>query len=119
MAAMTIDDEFVYWIGNDWALHKRAKAGGAASIVLPAMPRRDISWLAAGGGWIYWLDGFRLMRVARSGGRQKVTGLVVNGVTPPRVPRKLKRQLRAAIHNLRRGRPHQFLVQQQHIKGRR
>jgi RNA-directed DNA polymerase len=54
-------------------------------------------------------EGFALhpekTRVARSGGRQKVTGLVVNGVTPPRVPRKLKRQLRAAIHNLRHGRP--------------
>jgi hypothetical protein len=54
-------------------------------------------------------EGFALhpekTRVARSGGRQKVTGLVVNGMTPPRVPRKLKRQLRAAIHNLRRGRP--------------
>jgi hypothetical protein len=44
-------------------------------------------------------------RVARSGGRQTVTGLVVNGAGPPRVPRKLKRQLRAAAHNLRRGRP--------------
>jgi hypothetical protein len=44
-------------------------------------------------------------RVARKGGRQKVTGLVVNGAEAPRVPRKLRRQLRAAFHNLRRGRP--------------
>jgi retron-type reverse transcriptase len=52
-------------------------------------------------------EGFRIhpekTRVARSGGRQKVTGLVVNGELPPRVPRKLKRQLRAAVYNLRNG----------------
>src|SRR5262249_4135347 len=35
-------------------------------------------------------------RVARKGGRQQVTGLVVNGDGAPRVPRKLRRQLRAA-----------------------
>jgi hypothetical protein len=29
--------------------------------------------------------------------------LVVNGAEAPRVPRKLRRQLRAAAHNLRRG----------------
>lgn len=44
-------------------------------------------------------------RVARSGGRQRVTGLVVNGAGSPRVPRVLKRQIRAAIHNLGRGKP--------------
>ena len=44
-------------------------------------------------------------RVARSGGRQTVTGLVVNGDAGPRVPRELRRQLRAAAHNLRSGRP--------------
>jgi hypothetical protein len=43
--------------------------------------------------------------VARKGGRQKVTGLVVNGSGGPRVPRALKRQIRAAIHNLSRGKP--------------
>lgn len=42
-------------------------------------------------------------RVARSGGRQKVTGLVVNGQGEPRVPRKLRREMRAAIHNLKNG----------------
>jgi RNA-directed DNA polymerase len=42
-------------------------------------------------------------RVARSGGRQKITGLVVNGTQPPRVPRKLRRQIRAAIHNMKQG----------------
>lgn len=44
-------------------------------------------------------------RVQRAGRRQKVTGLVVNGPQGPRVPRELKRRLRAALHNLRRGRP--------------
>lgn len=45
----------------------------------------------------------RKTHVARKGGRQKVTGLVVNGDGPPRVPRALRRQLRAAIHNLALG----------------
>ncbi len=44
-------------------------------------------------------------RVARQGGRQRVTGLVVNGTGSPRVPRALKRQLRAAAHNRQRGQP--------------
>jgi hypothetical protein len=44
-------------------------------------------------------------RVARDGARQKITGLVVNGDGAPRVPRKLRRQLRAAIHNLKKGKP--------------
>lgn len=42
-------------------------------------------------------------RVIRTGARQKVTGLVVNGPQGPRVDRKVKRQLRAAIHNLKQG----------------
>jgi hypothetical protein len=42
-------------------------------------------------------------RVHRSGGRQNVTGLVVNGDGQPRAPRKLRRELRAAIHNLKNG----------------
>ena len=44
-------------------------------------------------------------RVHRTGGRQSVTGLVVNGEGPPRAPRKLRRELRAAIHNLKNGKP--------------
>ncbi|MEK6234591.1 MAG: hypothetical protein N2C14_07750, partial [Planctomycetales bacterium] len=44
-------------------------------------------------------------RVLRAGGRQKVTGLVVNGDAAPRVPRALKRRIRAAIHNLSNGKP--------------
>ena len=54
-------------------------------------------------------EGFRLhpdkTRVHRGGGRQQVTGLVVNGAGTPRVPRTLRRQLRAAAHNLGRGKP--------------
>lgn len=54
-------------------------------------------------------EGFTLRlektRVARPGARQQVTGLVVNGEVSPRVPRKLRRQLRAAVHNLQAGRP--------------
>ncbi len=44
-------------------------------------------------------------RVSRKGGRQRVTGLVVNGDGSPRVPRTIKRQIRAAIHNLSKGKP--------------
>jgi RNA-directed DNA polymerase len=44
-------------------------------------------------------------RVSRPGARQKVTGLVVNGAAAPRVPRQLRRQLRAAVHNLEQGKP--------------
>ncbi len=54
-------------------------------------------------------EGFRLhpdkTRVHRGGGRQQVTGLVVNGDGKPRVPRALRRELRAAVHNLHQGRP--------------
>ena len=36
---------------------------------------------------------------------QRITGLVVNGDSVPRVPRNIKRMLRAAIHNLEQGKP--------------
>ena len=52
-------------------------------------------------------EGFQIhpekTRVARAGGCQRVTGLVVNGDGTPRVPRKLKRQIRAAIHRVKNG----------------
>ena len=52
-------------------------------------------------------EGFKLnaqkTRVIRTGGVQQVTGLVVNGAQAPRVNRKLKRQMRAAVHNLKQG----------------
>ncbi len=44
-------------------------------------------------------------RVARTGSRQKVTGLVVNGEGSPRVPRDKRRMLRAAVQNLQHGKP--------------
>src|SRR5262245_28682962 len=44
-------------------------------------------------------------RVHRTGGRQSVTGLVVNGDGNPRTPRKLRRQLRSAIHKLKTNKP--------------
>jgi hypothetical protein len=54
-------------------------------------------------------EGFRInpakTRVSRPGGRQTVTGLVVNGSAPPRTPRALRRQLRAALHNRKVGKP--------------
>ncbi|QQR44703.1 RNA-directed DNA polymerase [Myxococcus xanthus] len=58
-------------------------------------------------------EGFRVhpdkTRVARKGTRQRVTGLVVNaaGKDAPaaRVPRDVVRQLRAAIHNRKKGKP--------------
>ncbi len=54
-------------------------------------------------------EGFALhpdkTRVKRKGGAQKVTGLVVNGDKGPRVPRTIKRRLRAALHNLKQGKP--------------
>ena len=34
---------------------------------------------------------------------QQVTGLIVNGTQAPRVSRSLKRQMRAALHNLQQG----------------
>lgn len=43
-------------------------------------------------------------RVLRSGSCQRVTGLVVNGPEKPRSTREVRRNLRAAIHNLRCGR---------------
>lgn len=44
-------------------------------------------------------------RVARRGSRQKVCGLILNGEGVPRVPRTLKRLLRAALYNLEQGKP--------------
>ena len=42
-------------------------------------------------------------RFVRPSGCQRVTGLVVNDDQPPRVPRRIKRRIRAAIHNLSQG----------------
>lgn len=54
-------------------------------------------------------EGFKLKRektrIIRQSQAHQVTGLVVNGKGIPRVDRKLKRQMRAAIHNLQQGKP--------------
>ncbi len=54
-------------------------------------------------------EGFELhpdkTTVSRPGGRQRITGLVVNGDSPPRAPRNFRRRLRAAIHNRLQGKP--------------
>ena len=54
-------------------------------------------------------EGFKIhpdkTRVIRAGSCQRVTGLVVNGSARPRSPRKTRRNLRAAIHNLANGKP--------------
>ena len=42
-------------------------------------------------------------RIIRHGSRQRVTGLIVNGTGAPRTPRQTRRNLRAAIHNLKNG----------------
>jgi len=55
-------------------------------------------------------------RMMRSGNCQKVTGLVVNGSQPARVPRALRRRLRAIAHNLSQGKPlHEGDFLQHHI----
>lgn len=46
----------------------------------------------------------------RSGGRQSVTGLVINGDAPPRATRKLRRQLRSATHKLNAGESLAWLI---------
>jgi len=43
--------------------------------------------------------------VLRSGSSQRVTGMVVNGDGSPRAKRAVRRNLRAAIHNLKQGKP--------------
>lgn len=45
--------------------------------------------------------------VMGKGGRQEVTGLIVNNEEDPRTPREIRRMLRAAINNLKQGKPFQ------------
>lgn len=68
--------------------------------------RKAVTDIVAAEGFVIHPDKTRVMR---NGGRQRVTGLIVN--TAPddrptaRVPRKVIRQLRAAIHNREQGKP--------------
>jgi len=68
--------------------------------------RRAVVDLVGAEGFVVHPDKTRVMR---SGGRQRVTGLIVNsapdGSPSARVPRKLIRELRAAIHNREQGKP--------------
>ena len=54
-------------------------------------------------GFLVREDKFRVVRASQ---QQRVTGLVVNGEGGPRVPRKTRRMLRAAIHNIKQGKPY-------------
>lgn len=78
-------------------------------VARPNPPEPRIGALLAGVTRIVSDEGFELhpdkTRVQRPGRRQQVTGLVVNGSAAPRVPREVKRTLRAALHRLTQGRP--------------
>jgi hypothetical protein len=80
--------------------------------------RAPVGALLRGAAQILTAEGFELHRektqVLKQGGRQKITGLVVNAppkgpeganVPPARVPREVLRRLRAAIHNRKKGKP--------------
>lgn len=70
-------------------------------------------------------EGFRLnagkTQVLRRGAAQRVTGLTINpageGVAPVRVSREVLRQLRAAIHNRRQGKPWRDGESRAHLQG--
>src|SRR5690606_11854615 len=78
---------------------------GAGKIPIARL-RRAVTDVVAAEGFVIHPDKTRVMR---SGGRQRVTGLVVNaapeGTPVARVPRKLVRELRAAIKNRELGKP--------------
>ena len=67
----------------------------------------EISRLIGGVKRILGEEGFQVnvkkTQVIRQSTHQEVTGLIVNGKGMPRVNRQLKRQMRAAIHNLQQG----------------
>lgn len=75
--------------------------------------------LRSGVARIVTAEGFRLhrtkTRIMRAGRSQRVTGLVVNATAPGRpdvrVPRTIRRRLRAALHNREHGRAHGDLDQ--------
>jgi len=79
---------------------------GATGKVPIARLRKAVADIVAKEGFVIHPDKTRVMR---SGGRQMVTGLIVNGAAEDRpaarVPRKLIRELRAAIHNREHGKP--------------
>ena len=78
----------------------------AAGKIPVARLRKAVVEIVAAEGFVVHPDKTRVMR---EGGRQRVTGLVVNtapdGAPVARVPRKLVRELRAAIRNRELGKP--------------
>jgi RNA-directed DNA polymerase len=74
-------------------------------------PKAPVGALLKGVGQILRAEGFAMhpakTEVLRRGNRQEVTGLVINeareGVAEARVPRDVRRRLKAAIHNRERG----------------
>jgi RNA-directed DNA polymerase len=78
---------------------------GAGKIPVARL-RKAVTDIVGSEGFVVHPDKTRVMR---SGGRQRVTGLIVNtapeGSPAARVPRKLVRELRAAIHNREQGKP--------------
>lgn len=52
-------------------------------------------------------EGFKIneskTKVMGKGNRQEVTGLVINDLQAPRVPREVRKKVRAMIHNLKTG----------------
>ncbi len=77
-----------------------------------ARPRCPVGLLLKNVARVLRAEGFTLhpekTEVLRPGNRQEVTGLVINraadGVAEARVPREVRRRLRAAIHNREKGR---------------
>lgn len=82
---------------------------GAKNTVSPANHNPLIGQLLGSVQKILREEGFTLnndkTRVIRTGNQHNVTGMVVNGDSVPRVPRDIKRMLRAALHNLASGQP--------------
>jgi hypothetical protein len=75
-------------------------------------PKAPVGMLLRGIGQILRAEGFQLhptkTKVLRPGNRQTVTGLVINdapdGASDVRVPREVRRRLKAAIYNREKGR---------------
>ncbi len=88
---------------------KTANPGDASHEATPSPNGHRLGRLLGAVRRIVEDEGFQLhpdkTRIARSGARQSVTGLIVNGASSPRVPREVRRRLRAAIHNRTHGRP--------------
>lgn len=79
---------------------------------LPQKTKQERTYLGALQGCVQKIvaqEGFSVhpkkTTVLRTGSSQRVTGMVVNGDGSPRAKRSVRRNLRAAIHNLKQGKP--------------